>query len=236
MADFIESARGILSQSERRIEATANNVANLTTPGFKTQRLYSDVSIGAGSRASETLLRQSLDLAQGRLVKTNNPLDLAISGSGLFRLRGADGAAAYSRGGQFKLLADGRVTNGQGFMLQTADGDDLVLPNSDIAVLGDGTVLDGERPIAKVAIFAATEGARIRPLGGSLFSVADEQLQEVADPQVRQGMIEASNVALADEMVAMMEAVRTAEGGARLVQTYDDLMGKAISAFGQGGR
>lgn len=235
MADLIESARAILSQSERRMEATANNVANLTTSGFKTQRLYSEVSMEADSRVPETLLRQSLDLAQGRLVKTNNPLDLAISGAGMFRLQGADGVAVYSRGGQFKLASDGRVLNAQGLALQ-ADGGDLVLPSANVKILADGTVLDGERPIARIALYSTASQADIRPLGGSMFAIAEDRLQEVPAPELRQGMTEASNVALADEMVAMMEAMRTAEGGARLVQTYDDLMGKAVTAFGQGGR
>lgn len=234
MADLIESARAILSQSERRMEATANNVANLTTSGFKTQRLYSEVSREANSHAPQTLLRQSLDLAQGRLVKTNNPLDLAISGAGMFCLRGADGEVVYSRGGQFKLASDGRVLNAQGLALQ-ADGGDLLLPNGNVKILADGTVLDGERPIAKIALYSAAP-ADIRPLGGSMFAISEDRLEEVAAPELRQGMTEASNVALADEMVAMMEAMRTAEGGARLVQTYDDLMGKAVTAFGQGGR
>src|SRR5947208_13834726 len=120
MAELIESARGILSQSQRRMEATANNVANLTTPGFKAERLYSDVSAEADRRAPETLLRERLDLDQGRLTKTNNPLDLAVSGAGMFRLRGADGAIAYSRSGQFKLVDGGRVVTSQGLALQTA--------------------------------------------------------------------------------------------------------------------
>lgn len=235
MVDLIESARAILSQSERRMEVTANNVANLTTSGFKTQRLYSDVSMEAGSHAPETVLKHSMDLAQGRLVKTSNPLDVAISGAGMFRLRGADGDFVYSRGGQFKLASGGRVMNAQGFALQ-ADGGDLILPNGNIQILADGTVLDGERPLAKIGLYAAPAKADIRPLGGSLFAIAEDRLEEVAAPELRQGMTEASNVALADEMVAMMEALRTAEGGAKLVQTYDDLMGKAVTAFGQGGR
>lgn len=232
MADFIESARAILSQSERRMEATANNVANLTTSGFKTQRLYSEASVEADSRAPETLLRQALDLTQGRLVTTKNPLDLAISGAGMFRLSAADGTLAYSRGGQFKLASDGRVVNGQGLALQAADGGDLQLPNGNVEILPDGTILDGERPVAKIGVYSAADLADVRPIGGSLFAIAEDRVEEVAAPELRQGMIEASNVALAEEMVAMMEALRTAEGGARLVQTYDDLMGKAVTAFG----
>jgi flagellar basal-body rod protein FlgG len=236
MADLIESARGILSVSERRMEATANNVANLSTPGFKATSLYSDVSAETDLRASQTSLKERLDLDSGRLTKTNNPLDLAISGAGMFRLRGADGAISYSRSGQFKLASDGRVVNTQGLALQTLDGSDLVLANGNIKVLADGTVLDGERPIAKIGVFAPVKGVQVKPLGGSLFAIPDSLVEDVATPELRQGMLESSNVALADEMVSMMDALRQAEGGARLVQTYDDLMGRAISTLGQGGR
>jgi flagellar basal-body rod protein FlgG len=236
MADLIESARGILSVSERRMEATANNVANLSTPGFKATSLYSDVSAETDLRASQTSLKERLDLDSGRLTKTNNPLDLAISGAGMFRLRGADGAISYSRSGQFKLASDGRVVTTQGLALQTLDGSDLVLANGNIKVLADGTVLDGERPIAKIGVFAPVKGVQVKPLGGSLFAIPDSLVEDVATPELRQGMLESSNVALADEMVSMMDALRQAEGGARLVQTYDDLMGRAISTLGQGGR
>jgi flagellar basal-body rod protein FlgG len=236
MADLIESARGILSLSERRMEATANNVANLTTPGFKAERLYSDVSAETDSRAPVTLMRERLDLDQGRLSKTNNPLDLAISGAGMFRLRGADGSVAYSRSGQFKTVDGGRVVNAQGMALQTSDGGDLVVPNGNVKVLADGTVLDGERPIAKVGVYQVPVGIEVRPVGGSLFSAPENFVEAVAQPQLRQGMLETSNVALADEMVSMMDALRQAESGARLVQTYDDLMGKAVSTLGQGTR
>lgn len=236
MADLIESARGVLSLTERRMEATANNVANLTTPGFKSQRLYSDVSTETELRAPETLMKQRLDLEQGRLAKTNNPLDLAVGGEGMFRVRAADGSTVYTRSGQFRLAENGRVVNAQGFALEAADGSDLILPNDRIRVLADGTVLDGERPIARIALYRPAQGIEVQPLGGSLFNVPEDAVEEVGSPQLRQGMLESSNVALADEMVSMMDALRQAEGGARIVQTYDDLMGRAISTLGQGSR
>lgn len=236
MADFIESARGILSQSQRRLEATANNVANMTTPGFKSQRLYSDVSAETDLHAPETLLKQNLDLDQGRLTKTRNPLDIAVSGPGMFRLRGLDGAIAYTRSGQFKLADDGRVVTAHGLALQTADGGDLVVPDGNVRIGADGTVSDGDRPIARLALYQPIAGAAAQPLGGSLFAAGDGVMEEVAAPELRQGMVEASNVRLAEEMVSMMDALRQAEGGARLVQTYDDLIGRAIQTFGQGAR
>lgn len=232
MADLIESARAILSHSQRRMEATANNVANLTTPGFKTEHLYSEMSTETESLAPKILLRQRPDLAQGKLAKTSNPLDLAIAGPGMFQLRGADGALAYTRSGQFTLGEDGRVANPQGLALQASGGGDLALPNADVKIRADGMVLDGDRPIAKIGVFGPAAGAQLQPLGGSLFRIPDKQVEEVEAPELRQGMLEASNVGLADEMVTMMDALRQAESGARLVQSYDDLMGRAISTLG----
>jgi flagellar basal-body rod protein FlgG len=231
MADLIESARAILSVSERRMEATANNVANLTTPGFKTQKLYSDVVSDVSSLAPKTAEASRVDQTQGKLNRTGNPLDIAIGGAGFFQMIGRDGAAVFSRQGQFKLDTDGRLVNGQGLALQSADGSDIRLASADVEILADGTILSERAAVAKIGLFQGVEGAQPRPLGGSLFAIAEPET--VAEPQLHQGMVEASNVALADEMVALMEAMRSAEGGARLVQTYDELMGRAITTFGQ---
>ncbi|WCM29993.1 hypothetical protein NDN01_25485 [Sphingomonas sp. QA11] len=84
-------------------------------------------------------------------------------------------------------------------------------------------------------MFQASAGA-IEAIDGSLFRLGTGEAEEVADPLVRQGMTEASNVSVGDEMVTMMAALRQAESGARLVQTYDDLLGRAITTFGQSGR
>jgi flagellar basal-body rod protein FlgG len=175
-------------------------------------------------------------MAQGRLNRTENPLDIAISGGGLFQLRAGD-EIVYSRQGQFRLAEDGTVVSGQGYVLQQAGGGDLVLQSASVQITEDGAVLDQGRPVGRIAVYAPAEGVRLAPTGGGTVFVAEAgEMEEVASPALRQGMIEASNVQLGDEMVAMMAALRQAEGGARLVQVYDDLLGRAITAFGQGGK
>lgn len=234
MSDLIESARAILSASERRMEATANNVANITTPGFKTQKLYSEVFSEQSSLAPKKSEYGRADMTQGKLSKTGNPLDLAIGGSGFFRLMDADGATFYSRQGQFKLDSDGRLIDTHGMALQSSEGGDIRLRSSNAKILADGTVLEDDVAVATIDLEAPAAGVQPRAVNGSLFQFA---AAERADrPQLYQGMVETSNVTLADEMVSMMEAMRSAEGGARLVQTYDDLMGKVVSTIGQGGR
>ena len=235
MADFIESARAILSVSEKRMETAANNVANLTTPGFKSQKLYSETLASFGTGAAPSNQQLLSDLAPGRLSKSGNPLDLAINGNGYFRVSSAD-RSYYSRNGQFSLARDGRVVDAKGLALQQVDGGDLVLDSSNVLITADGTVISQGRPIAKIAIYKPASDQQVHALGGSLFAIDDSVIEAVGEPDIRQGMVEASNVSLGDEMVTMMEALRHAENGARLVQVYDDLMGKAISNFGQGGR
>ena len=215
------------------MEMTANNVANLSTPGFKAQRLYSTVSAATDLHAPQQLISERLDLAQGQLMSSKNPLDLAISGIGMFRLRGGDGVIAYSRSGQFKLDADGRVINAQGMTLQAADGGDLILPNAQVTIQNDGTILDGDKPVSKLSLYQLPQGEEAEAIGGSLVTAPESEVEEVASPQLRQGMVESSNVSLASEMMTMMDAMRQAGGAAKIVQTYDDLVGKAISTLGQ---
>lgn len=234
MSGLIESATAILSASERRLEIVANNVANITTPGFKRQLSFmaamsSPVSAGPGAMAPQV----RADLGQGGMSETGNALDLAIGGPGFFQLR-ADGAFVYSRQGQFHLAEDGLVISPQGHVLQLAGGGDLVLESAEaVRILADGTVLDGERPLGRIALFAPAPGVAAEPLAGSLFALPADGVEEVEAPQLRQRMIETSNVVLGDEMVTIMAMLRQAETGARIVQLYDELIGRAITVFGQ---
>jgi flagellar basal-body rod protein FlgG len=227
---LIESASGILSASERRLENVSNNVSNISTPGFKRQISFEEVMSGRESGSAEAL-RQRADFSQGQLSRTGNPLDLAISGPGFFRLRSGE-EIIYSRQGQFKVGGDGNVVNSQGHVLQQADGGDLVLERAAVEILEDGTVLDGTRPVGRIGVYVAGDPAALRSLGGSTFAAAEDSMEDSPASALRQGMVEASNVVLGDEMVTMMATVRQAEGGARLVQVYDDLLGRAISTFG----
>ena len=236
MSGLIESATAILSASERRLEIVSSNISNVSTPGYKRQVSFADLVANGGKDPIGALLtRVRADLAHGKLSATGNPLDLAIDGDGFFQLRNGNDLV-YSRQGQFKLAADGTVVTPQGYALQQSGGGDLVLDGPGVEILADGTVLDGERPVGRIALFSPGDQAAVQPLDGSLFRFAGGTGEEVAEPHLRQGMIEASNVSVGDEMVTMMASLRQAETGARLVQTYDDLLGRAITAFGQGGR
>lgn len=234
MSGLVDAATAILSASERKLEVAAHNVANISTPGFKRQIGFSQL-IAASERGEvpaspEVAVRRVF--TQGKLSETRNPFDLAISGEGFFQLRAGD-HMVYSRQGQFKLSADGTLVSPQGYVLQQQGGGDLIVDRAGVTISQDGTVLDEGRPVARIELYAAADPATLQPIGESYFAAGAAAMEPVREPVVRQGMVEGSNVEMGDEMVAMMTALRQSEGGARLVQVYDDLLGRAISSLGQ---
>lgn len=234
MSGVIESATAVLSAAQRRLEVTATNVANVSTAGYKRQASYVSVAADAHHRGMPAVSTRT-DLAQGQLRSTGNPLDLAIGGRGFFQLRTGD-TLVYSRQGQFHRAPDGTIVSQQGQVLQQAGGGDLVLDSSEVTVAANGDVTAGGRQVGRVGVFAPAANTTPMSIDGSAFQLSGAGGEEVADPQLRQGMVEASNVSVGDEMITMMAALRQAESGARLVQTYDDLLGRAITSFGESGR
>ncbi|PSJ42215.1 flagellar hook-basal body protein [Allosphingosinicella deserti] len=233
MGGLIDAASAILSSSTRRLEMVSNNVANAVTPGYKRQLSFTHSleQASAADQVQEVLARA--DIGQGKISPSANPLDLAIDGEGFFQIM-AGGDLRYTRQGQFRVADDGTLITPAGHRLQQAGGGDLVVRGSAIEITGDGTLLEDGRPTARIGLYAPAEAAQLQPASGSLFAFGLAGPREVSRPQIRQGALETSNVTLGDEMVSMMAALRQAESGARLVQVYDDLLGRAISTFGQG--
>lgn len=201
----------ILRLSSSRLAQVSENVGNVSTPGYKRGVAYRAMQAALDTDGVAATWH---DRTQGKLQATGAPLDLAIEGEGAFELRDGERMVA-ARIGQFHRMDDGRLADGRGRIVQDMGGGDVVLPRDDVTILSDGTVLDGQRPVARIALRSENGG-------------------EAEGAMLRQGMVEASNVALGDEMLAMMTAMREAEGGARLVQVYDELMGRALTTLGGG--
>lgn len=241
MPGLMESASAILASSERRVEAVSRNVSNASTAGYKKQVAFAQTLERAGgsfpARVAETGFLT--DFSQGRLRHTGKPLDLAIHGPAVLQLRAGDDLV-YSRGGPFSLGEGGSVIDASGRILQQAGGGDLILDSQDVEILGDGTVLQAGVPIAAIGLYEAGQGSGIAAMlesgSGSAFRANPAVLAEASGSILRQGQLESSNVVMSDEMVAMMAAVRQSEGGARLAQAYDQLIGQAITTFSRSGR
>ncbi len=228
----------ILATTERRLEIVSRNIANASTAGFKKEIAFGEIlsSLEATDKTSGITPNPQAtytDFSQGSLRMTGRAFDLALSGPGFFRVRSIDGTSYYTRNGEFERGGDGRLANAQGMVLQTAGGDDLVVADDAAEILSDGVVLEAGQPVARIGVFVPSSGEQFQALGGTLFSASAAPL-EAGEPLVRQGMIETANIDMPGEMVGMMEALRSAEIGARIVQAYDGLIDKSISTFGRG--
>jgi flagellar basal-body rod protein FlgF len=236
MGTFVDIAASVLSQAERRVEIAGQNVANISTPGYK-RRVAFERFLQSGAQPNATAADiangdVTPDLAAGKLANTGNPYDLAIAGQAFFTVS-VDGRALYTRAGQFQRDADGRLVTAQGFPVQAEGGGDIELKSADFSVQPDGSVLSDGAPVARLGLVQFTDPQAVAFDKSGLFSADDGAVKPAEGALVRQGMLEASNVSMGDEMVAMMAAVRRAETGQRLVSVYDDLMGRVLTAFGQ---
>lgn len=233
MSDFVDIAARVMSASEKRLEHVATNVSNASTPGFKRQGAFQISPPATNAIDAVAGLRLRTDFSAGGLKATGNVFDLAIDGEGFFSVQG-EGENLLTRSGQFQRTPEGRLVTLQGLALQDSGGGDLIVASASPEILADGTVLEDGLPTGRVALVGVDDISALIIRAGGMFALPPGT-EAIPDTQasVRQGMLEGSNVAMPAEMLEMMEAVRQAETGARLVQLYDTLMGRAISTFGQ---
>jgi flagellar basal-body rod protein FlgF len=233
MDGILEIGGFMLSQASQRMEVAAQNVSNMATPGYRAQKIFSSLlhmpeSVDGTSLPS---LQMATDFSSGKMIQTGNSYDLALSGDGFLMVRAGD-QIFYTRSGQFSRDGDGRLVDGSGGVLQSEDGD-IVLQGQKIKIENDGTVLDDGEPVSRIAVMNFRDASALTAAGNNRFTAASGVRPERIDTLIHQGMLESSNVSTAQEMIAIMASTRSAETGQRLVQVYDDLMGRALTAFGQ---
>ncbi len=245
MGAFVDSVSSILSRVETRTEVAAQNISNMATPGFKrgvsfesvvglkAARLPSSVATeGVAAGSGQTF---ALDLSPGQLQMTGNPNDLAITGTGFFALRAESDAILYTRQGQFKRDGDGHLVTTRGAVLQQRGGGDLVLRPGAFTVLTDGTVIQAGEATGRIAIADFQDPDSLQYAENGLYSAPEATVSFMDDASISQGSLEASNVSMGVEMMTIMAALRQAQAGQHLMNTYDDLMGRAVTTFGQQG-
>lgn len=233
MSGLVESALAILSGAGHRTRVASDNIGNMTTPGYKARVAFQAALNDAGTDLAVPDMRTNF--AQGPLRATGNKFDFAIQGGGFFAIASADGQIHYTRQGHFQRAEDGRLVTAAGYALQQSGGGDLVIQHDRVDVTAEGIVLDGGQPVGRIALAAPVEGARLAPISGSVFAASEGRMDEALEASVRQGMLEGANVSMGEEMLSLMTATRQAETGARLVQVYDELMGRAFTTLGQRG-
>lgn len=250
-------ARTGLEAQDTRMRVIANNLANIGTTGFKRDRAdfqtlaYQDARVAGQQSTSETAYAVGLNLGngvsvqgttrintQGTLSTTGNSLDLALDGPGLFQVELPGGQVGYTRAGNFTLNAQGQLVTAQGYPLQPA----IQVPQGaqSITVAPDGTVsatLAGDAApaeLGQLTIAAFPNPAGLQAIGDNfLVETAASGAAEIGAGgeagrgSIRQGMLEASNVNVVEELVQMIEAQRAYEINSKMISSVDEMLRNA---------
>jgi flagellar basal-body rod protein FlgF len=230
MGGLFEIGGVVLAASQRQADIASQNIANMTTAGYKSRHRFAELLSADGASAPRRPQgNTAVDFSQGKLMTTANPLDLAIEGRGFFVVQQGS-ATLYTRDGAFHRDAQGRLATDSGAIVQLQSGD---YGTGTVSIQPDGTILQSNEPVGKLAVADFADPSVLSPVGTGLFAAPPGRATDLGSPKIRQGMLEASNVSTAEEMISLMASLRSAETGQRIVQVQDDLLDRAITAFGQ---
>ena len=227
---------------ERSLNSTANNIANMSTTGFKASRpLIDSLSAGGtGSDGTDISFVQDkgsyLDQSQGALTRTENMLDVAVSGTDWFSYESADGRTTYGRDGQLALSTDGVLLTTSGAAILDAGGGQITLPGdvgSQIAIARDGTITDREgNALGRIGLFSIANPDAMLPIGGGMYVDPGEAGVGASEGSaVLQGFLEGSNVQPTVEVTRLMDIQRAYERAIKVIDQTDELTRTAIQSI-----
>lgn len=212
-------------------DIVANNMANISTTGFKRDATFTDWFIES---LNDVGAQRYTDFTQGELRQTDNPLDLALASRGFFMVETSSGPA-FTRNGHFTVNDQGFIQTAQGYLLQGEQGLISVL-SADGTAAGDLQITrNGEVYLDKILIDRLLVANIVNPdalekIGSNLYRVSDDSLVTQLEPDqfhVRQGMLEGSNVRPVSEMVSLIELQRNFESTQRVARAMDEILGRA---------
>jgi flagellar basal-body rod protein FlgF/flagellar basal-body rod protein FlgG len=210
---------GLVARLEA-LDVIASNLANVNTSGFRAQReFYNAVTANLTNVPLTPLNRaindfgvlggSTLDLRQGSLQSTGNPLDLAISGSAFFAIQTPRGVR-YMRNGSFHINATGQLLDSQENAVLGLNGA-LNLPPGDVAIGEDGSLSVAGAVAGKLRLADFVPGTNLQQEGSSYLVAPPSAEQPAAASKVEQGMLESANLNPVTLTVTMMDLQRHAE-------------------------
>lgn len=216
------AASGMRARIES-LEMLANNLANVATAGYKSDREF--YSLYAAPEALESSLdgplastlpvieRHWTDFNQGTLTPTDSPLDFALSGQGFFAANGPAGPL-YTRNGGFRLSPAGVLTTGEGYPVRSAAGGQIQSQSAaPLEVSPDGTIRQSGQILGQLAVVSFDQPAGLEKVGRNYFraGIAGGGAKPAAGAEIHQGQLEASNVATPESAVRLINIMRQFE-------------------------
>lgn len=219
---------------QTNMDIVANNVANMSTPGFRAQNLMFDEFI-SDPRGADDELSFVIDRAEyqvttpGSVSTTGNPLDVALNGPGFIGIQGPDGDVRYTRAGNFKIDTEGRLVNMANMPVAGAGGGDITVPQTakQISIDERGVVSSEDGELGQIMVVEFDNIQSLKPLGDNTYKT-DLPPQDAENTTVQQGFLEGSNVKPVIEMTRMIETLRTFQSVQNILQSENERLRGAI--------
>jgi flagellar basal-body rod protein FlgG len=236
MVNFSVAVSALRAAFDRQAN-TSNNIANLSTPGFKSRRVHLQETLNGGVRTAAV----SRDISQGPLEPTGRPLDVAVSGRGFLAVETPKGQR-FTRFGVFGLDAAGRIVDPGGNRLSPG----ITVPDNAVAVdiSRDGavsaTMPDGTRQqLGTIELYTFANPHGLQAMGDGLFSpTASSGAPGAFQPgapgagQVIAGFLEGSNVSLPKELTDQIVSKASLSAGIASIRAQDDMLGELLDTVG----
>lgn len=224
MSQLLLSAVDNAKQIMQAQAVNANNLANISTDGFKAELAVVTASAGGGQTYSAS------DLADGVVRTTGRNLDVAINGDGWIAVTGSDGSEGYSRRGDLHVDVFGQLTDGAGRPVLGNSGPIALPPFLSLEVAGDGSISiipEGSQTgtmavVDRIKLVEAEKSELMRSEDGLMRLPNGQIADPSANIRLSTGSLEGSNVNAVAEMVKMIDLARRFEGQVKLMQTAQE--------------
>jgi len=223
----------------QQMDVIANNIANMNTPGFKSQNIlfreYVNKTQDSGEKISQVQdFGTYRDLVQGTLTQTSNKLDLAIQGDGFFGVQTANGTR-YTRDGSFSLNNKSQIVTKSGYLVLDDNNNPItVQPGvTQISITAKGEISSEKGAIGKLKLAMFNNPQMLIPIGDDLFDAQNAQENPVDKPHIEQGMLENSNVQPVLEMNKMIEIQRMYQAAQNMLMNDHDRVRTMIQKLTQ---
>ena len=215
--------------SMQRQETLANNLANVSTVGFRAElQAFRAVPVqgsGASTRVYALETTTGYDPTPGVVTATGRNLDVAVKGNSWLAVQALDGTEAYTRAGSLDVSADGTLVNRSGLQILGDGGPIQLPPNSEVSIAADGSIsaraANGSSGVVGKLKLVTPEVPLQRGADGLFRGAEGDQLPLDASARVESGALEGSNVSPVENMVAMIAAARQFEAQMKMMQAAE---------------
>ena len=231
---------GLRSQTQAQA-SIANNIANASTIGFRSDRVVFDrLSVKGSGFETRTTASESVvdaDRRAGTVMQTGRPLDIAVNGESWLTVQSPDGSEAYTRRGDLQVAPTGVLETGDGFPVIGSGGPITMPPYQSMTIASDGTISivpiggDANNPqvIDKLKLVSTKGSVTVKGLDNLLHVKGGGVLPEDMEGKLTSGALEGSNVNMTQALVDMIENQRAYEVQANLMKEAKDMDASAAS-------